>query len=106
MDKKKALRFIEALQPHAGTTIKDEELSDAAKVINDYNKSNSEGKRFSLRGGQSRRVEEEPATGETEEESRKRVQKSVDHITKLYGGKVVVDDEPREDVPSSKPEVS
>lgn len=36
VDKKKALRFIEELQPHAGTTIKSEELSSAAKVIQDF----------------------------------------------------------------------
>lgn len=36
VDKKRALRFIEELQPHAGTTIKSEELSSAAKVIQDF----------------------------------------------------------------------
>lgn len=36
VDKKKALRFIEELQPHAGTTIKSEELSSVAKVIQDF----------------------------------------------------------------------
>lgn len=36
VDKKKALRFIEELQPHAGTTIKSKELSSAAKVIQDF----------------------------------------------------------------------
>ncbi len=36
IDKKKALRFIEELQPHAGTTIKREELDSAAKVVEDF----------------------------------------------------------------------
>ena len=36
IDKKKALRFIEALLPHAETTIKEEELDDAAKVVESY----------------------------------------------------------------------
>ena len=36
IDKEKALRFIEELQPHAGTTIKREELVSAAKVVEDF----------------------------------------------------------------------
>ena len=36
IDKEKALRFIEALRPHVGTTITGEELSDAAKVVKDF----------------------------------------------------------------------
>ncbi len=36
VDKEKALRFIEALQPHAGTTIKAEELSSSAKVVESF----------------------------------------------------------------------
>ena len=36
INKQKALRFIEALQPHVGTTITSEELSDAAKVVESF----------------------------------------------------------------------
>lgn len=36
VDKEKALHFIEALQPHAGTSITDEELKSAANVINSF----------------------------------------------------------------------
>lgn len=55
VDKEKALHFIEALQPHAGTTITREELDSTAKVIKDFGKASvSEGKstdeaKFSLR---------------------------------------------------------
>ena len=36
VDKEKALHFIEALQPHAGTTITSEELLSAANVVKDF----------------------------------------------------------------------
>ncbi len=36
VDKEKALHFIEALQPHAGTTITSEELNSAANVIQSF----------------------------------------------------------------------
>ena len=36
IDKEKALRFIEALPNHPGTTIKEEELFSAAKVVKDF----------------------------------------------------------------------
>ena len=36
VDKEKALHFIEALQPHAGTTITNEELLSAANVVKDF----------------------------------------------------------------------
>ena len=55
VNKEKALHFIEALQPHAGTTITSEELETAVKVIKDYgsSKQSSENspseQKFSLR---------------------------------------------------------
>ena len=50
VDKEKALHFIMALQPHAGTTIKDKELSTAAKIVKDFENPNiSEEKKFSIR---------------------------------------------------------
>ncbi len=36
VDKEKTLRFIEALQPHAGTTITSEELNSATNVIQSF----------------------------------------------------------------------
>ena len=36
VNKEKALRFIEALQPHAGTSMTSEELISATKIINDF----------------------------------------------------------------------
>ena len=36
VDKEKALHFIEALQPHAGTTITSEELLSAANIVKDF----------------------------------------------------------------------
>ena len=47
IDKEKALRFIEALQNHSGTTIKAEELSNATKVIQDFKNSNEMNDLFS-----------------------------------------------------------
>ena len=38
IDKEKALHFIEALQNHPGTTIKDEELLSAANVVRNFEK--------------------------------------------------------------------
>ena len=49
VDKEKALHFIEALQPHAGTTITDEELNTAANVINSFETSKENGEKFSLK---------------------------------------------------------
>ena len=43
IDKEKALRFIEELQPHAGTTIKREELVSAAKVVEDFENARMDG---------------------------------------------------------------
>lgn len=48
VDKEKALHFIEALQPHAGTTITDEELKSAANIINSFETTKGKGKKFSL----------------------------------------------------------
>lgn len=48
VDKEKALHFIEALQPHAGTTITDEELKSAANIINSFETTKENGKKFSL----------------------------------------------------------
>lgn len=48
LDKEKALHFIEALQPHAGTTITDEELKSAANIINSFETTKENGKKFSL----------------------------------------------------------
>lgn len=49
VDKEKALHFIEALQPHAGTTITDEELKSAANIINSFETSKENGEKFSLK---------------------------------------------------------
>ena len=49
VDKEKALHFIEALQPHAGTTITDEELKSAANIINSFETTKGKGKKFSLK---------------------------------------------------------
>lgn len=56
VDKEKALHFIEALQPHAGTSITDEELKSAANIINSFEttkengeKVDNEGTKFSLK---------------------------------------------------------
>lgn len=56
VDKEKALHFIEALQPHAGTSITDEELKSAANIINSFEttkengeKVDSDGTKFSLK---------------------------------------------------------
>ena len=48
VDKEKALHFIEALQPHAGTTITDEELKSAANIINSFETTKGNGKKLSL----------------------------------------------------------
>lgn len=48
VDKEKALHFIEALQPHAGTTITDEELKSAANIINSFETTKGKGEKFSL----------------------------------------------------------
>ena len=49
VDKEKALHFIEALQPHAGTTITDEELKSAAKIDNSSETTKKNGEKFSLK---------------------------------------------------------
>lgn len=49
VDKEKALHFIEALQPHAGTTITDEELKSAANIINSFETTKGNGEKFSLK---------------------------------------------------------
>lgn len=56
VDKEKALHFIEALQPHAGTSITDEELKSAANIINSFEttkengeKVDGDGTKFSLK---------------------------------------------------------
>ena len=49
VDKEKALRFIEALQPHAGTTITSEELDSAAKVVQDFETAKGNVEKFSLK---------------------------------------------------------
>ena len=41
IDNEKALRWIEALRPHAGTTIAVEELNDVAKVVRTDGSSNN-----------------------------------------------------------------
>lgn len=45
VDKEKALHFIEALQPHAGTTITDEELKSAANIINSFETTKGNGEK-------------------------------------------------------------
>lgn len=49
VDKEKALHFIEALQPHAGTSITDEELKYAANIINSFETAKENGEKFSLK---------------------------------------------------------
>ena len=52
IDKEKALRFIEALPNHPGTTIKEEELFSAAKVVENFENSKFESENDALfRGG-------------------------------------------------------
>ena len=48
VDKEKALHFIEALQPHAGTTITDEELKSAANIINSFETTKEKGENLSV----------------------------------------------------------
>lgn len=48
VDKEKALHFIEALQPHAGTTITDEELKSAANVINSFETTKGNGEKVDV----------------------------------------------------------
>lgn len=49
VDKEKALHFIEALQPHAGTSITDEELKSAANIINSFETAKENVEKFSLK---------------------------------------------------------
>ena len=48
IDKEKALRFIEALPNHPGTTIKEEELFSAAKVVENFENPKSESENDAL----------------------------------------------------------
>ena len=48
VDKEKALHFIEALQPHAGTSITDEELKSAANVINSFETTKKNGEKVDI----------------------------------------------------------
>lgn len=48
VDKEKALHFIEALQPHAGTTITDEELKSAANIINSFETTKENGEKVDV----------------------------------------------------------
>lgn len=48
VDKEKALHFIEALQPHAGTTITDEELKSAANIINSFETAKENGEKVDV----------------------------------------------------------
>ena len=50
VDKEKALHFIEALQPHAGTTITDEELKSAANIINSFETTKGNGEKVDVEG--------------------------------------------------------
>lgn len=50
VDKEKALHFIEALQPHAGTTITDEELKSAANIINSFETTKGNGEKVDVDG--------------------------------------------------------
>lgn len=78
VDKEKALHFIEALQPHAGTTITDEELKSAANIINSFETTKGNGEKvdveapktfdeflnhpslkFSIKNGQQRKAAED-----------------------------------------------
>ena len=48
VDKEKALHFIEALQPHAGTSITDEELKSAANIINSFETTKENGEKVDV----------------------------------------------------------
>lgn len=48
VDKEKALHFIETLQPHAGTTITDEELKSAANIINSFETTKGNGEKVDV----------------------------------------------------------
>lgn len=48
VDKEKALHFIEAFQPHAGTTITDEELKSAANIINSFETTKENGEKVDV----------------------------------------------------------
>ena len=85
-DKEKALHFIEALQPHAGTTITSEELSSAANVVENFenpnlsDENNTDGKKFSLREG-----DEEQASGGVAKKDRVKqiVEDTMERLAKL-----------------------
>ena len=72
IDKEKALRFIEALPTHPGTTIKAEELISAANVVKDFvNSKESEGKdrQFYASLGVSRQFGDGERDGEREQQT-------------------------------------
>lgn len=90
VDKEKALHFIEALQPHAGTTITDEELKSAANIINSFETTKGNGKKVDV---------EEPKTFEEflnhpslkfsikNEEQRKAAEDAYEYASKLRPNK-------------------
>lgn len=90
VDKEKALHFIEALQPHAGTTITDEELKSAANIINSFETTKGNGEKVDV---------EEPKTFEEflnhpslkfsikNEEQRKAAEDAYEYASKLRPNK-------------------
>lgn len=64
VDKEKALHFIEALQPHAGTSITDEELKSAANIINSFETTKENGEKFSLKDEKIKSVAEKLGVNE------------------------------------------
>ena len=90
VDKEKALHFIEALQPHAGTTITDEELKSAANIINSFETAKKNGEKVEV---------EEPKTFEEflnhpslkfsikNEEQRKAAEDAYEYASKLRPNK-------------------
>ena len=65
VDKEKALHFIEALQPHAGTSITDEELKSAANIINSFETTKENGEKFSLKDEKIKSVAEKFGVNES-----------------------------------------
>lgn len=66
VDKEKALHFIEALQPHAGTSITDEELKSAANIINSFETAKENGEKFSLKDEKIKSVAEKFGVNEAD----------------------------------------
>ena len=56
VDKEKALHFIEALQPHAGTTT-GEELSSAANVVRNFEKPKENNEKYSLKDSERKQAQ-------------------------------------------------